>query len=82
MEGGKLQNEERNFFFKTTEICFGSTKMGIFHREKAFHASGKMTPPPKKKIPLIPLHAHTFGQCSLDLFVFKFNIFWKSCIIV
>ena len=23
--------------FKTTEICFGSTKMGIFYREKAFH---------------------------------------------
>ena len=34
--------------FKTTEICFGSTKMGIFYREKAFHAvkkSGKMTLP-------------------------------------
>ena len=31
------------FFFcfsllKTTKICFGSTKMGIFYREKAFHA--------------------------------------------
>ena len=25
-------------FLKTTEICFGSTKMGIFYREKAFHA--------------------------------------------
>ena len=24
--------------FKTTEICFGSTKMGIFYREKAFNA--------------------------------------------
>ena len=35
------------FFFiffsllKTTEICFGSTKMGIFYREKAFHAGKK-----------------------------------------
>ena len=29
----KLQNEERTFFLfflKTTEICFGSTEMGIF----------------------------------------------------
>ena len=50
MEGGKLQNEERTFgpspppflsLFKTTEICFGSTKMGIFYWEKAFHAGKK-----------------------------------------
>ena len=25
--------------FKTTEICFGSTKMGIFYQERAFHIS-------------------------------------------
>ena len=25
-----------------TEICFGSTKMGIFYREKAFHAGEKI----------------------------------------
>ena len=52
----KLQNEERIFFFlffflfffffllslfKTTNICFGSTKMEIFYREKAFHAGKK-----------------------------------------
>ena len=24
-----------------TEICFGTTKMGIFYREKAFHAGEK-----------------------------------------
>ena len=47
-----LQNEEKTktffFFFliafhfsKTTEICFGSSKMGIFNREKAFHAGKK-----------------------------------------
>ena len=24
--------------YKTTKICFGFTKMGIFYREKAFHA--------------------------------------------
>ena len=38
--------EDFFFFFcfsllKTTEICFGSTKMGIFYREKAFHAGKK-----------------------------------------
>ena len=36
------------FFFcfsllKMTEICFGSTKMGIFYREKAFHAGKKIS---------------------------------------
>ena len=43
--------------FKTTEICFGSTKMGIY-REKAFHTgkkTGKLTLPPQKTIPLTPL---------------------------
>ena len=28
--------------FKTTEICFGSTKMGILYQEKAFDAEKKM----------------------------------------
>ena len=28
--------------FKTTEICFGSTKMEIFYREKAFHVGKKI----------------------------------------
>ena len=28
--------------FKTTKICFGSTKMGIFYREKAFHVTKKI----------------------------------------
>ena len=50
MEAGKvLKRGEALFFFfffffsllKTTEICFGSTKMGIFYREKAFHAGKK-----------------------------------------
>ena len=43
------ENEVRTFFFfffcfsllKTTKICFGSTKMGIFYRENAFHAGKK-----------------------------------------
>ena len=57
----KLQNEERTFLlslFKTTKICFGSTKMEIFYREKAFHAgekSGKITLPPRKNFPVTPL---------------------------
>ena len=47
MEGWKvekLQNEERTFdlFFKTTKICFGSTKIEILYREKAFHAGKKI----------------------------------------
>ena len=49
MEGGKLQNEERTFFFffcfslfKTTQICFGSTKLEIFYREKALHTRKKI----------------------------------------
>ena len=28
---------------KTTKICFGSTKMGIFYREKAFHAGKQIS---------------------------------------
>ena len=28
--------------FKMNEICFGSTKMEIFYREKAFHAGKKI----------------------------------------
>ena len=47
--GGKLEIEvgkvkkrgEDLFFFFSTEICFGSTKMGIFLREKIFHAEKK-----------------------------------------
>ena len=42
-----------------TEICFGSIKMEIFYRDKAFHTvkkkSGEMTLPPMKNIPLTPL---------------------------
>ena len=45
---------------KTTETCFGSTKMGIFYRQKTFHAgkkkkTGKMTLPPQKNMPVTPL---------------------------
>ena len=42
-----------------TKICFGSTKIGIFYREKAFHGRekqlGKITLPPQKNMPVTPL---------------------------
>ena len=45
----KSENEQRTLFsllfffslFETTEICFRSTKMEIFYREKAFPLAGK-----------------------------------------
>ena len=63
MEGGKVTKWGEDFLFlltfKTTEIYFGSTKMGIFYLEKAFHIGKKirkkMTLPPLKNIPLTPL---------------------------
>ena len=51
--------------FKTTGICFGSTKMGIFYRQKAFHdrkKSEKMTLAPLKNILLRPWQQ---GTCWL-----------------
>ena len=53
MEVGKVMKRGDDFFsffffffcfalLKTTEICFGSTKMGIFYREKTFHAGEKI----------------------------------------
>ena len=39
---------------KTTEICFGSTKMGIFYWEKAFHAGKKI-----RKNDFVPSDKHS-----------------------
>ena len=39
MEVGKVKKKKSRF--KTTEISFGSTKMGVFYRKKAFHARKK-----------------------------------------
>ena len=53
------------FTFKTTEICFGCTKMGIFYRKKVFHTGKKirkMTLPSLKNIPLTPLAVNLFHQ--------------------
>ena len=62
----KLERGEDFFspfsLLKMTEICFGSTKMGIFYRgkKKKKHftpgkKSGKMTLPPQKNMPVMPL---------------------------
>ena len=56
MNGGKLQNEERHISFLSF-LFGGSTKMGIFYREKAFHAGKKIRKidfAPQKNIPLRP----------------------------
>ena len=66
MEGGKVTKWGETFLFvfcfslfKTTKICFGCTKMEIFYREKSIShpgkKSGKMTLPPQKNFPVMPL---------------------------
>ena len=70
IEVGQVIKRGEDFFFffffffcfsllKTTETCFGSTKMGIFYREKNIlrreKISGKMTLPPQKNWPVTPL---------------------------
>ena len=61
--------------FKMTENSFGSTKMEIFHREKVFYEgekkSGKMTLPPQKNVPVMPLLKRTsfvqlMRHCTLN----------------
>ena len=60
------------FFFcfsllKTTEISFGSTKMGIFYQEKTFHAGktiGKNYFAPQKNMPVTPLDLGPYAQNS------------------
>ena len=56
--------------FKTTKICFGSTKMKIFYRDKSSSCqgkkSGKTTLPPQKNFPVTPLtvkKGHCQGHC-------------------
>ena len=52
---------------KRTEICFGSTKIRIFYREKAFHfgkKSGKITLPPQKNMPVTPLLKCPSPRCQ------------------
>ena len=67
--GWKFQNKKRTFFFfcfslfKTTKICFGSTRMEIFYRKKAFHAGKKFRKndfAPQKNFPITPLVALNF----------------------
>ena len=60
MEGGKVEKWREDFFFlffffafhfsKTTKICFESTRMGSFYREKAIYTGKKI-----RKMTLLPL---------------------------
>ena len=70
MKGGKFKIEERTFFFfffllfslfKTTEICFGCTKMKIFYWEKEFHTTGK-----KGKMTIAPSEIYSSYAPALD----------------
>ena len=73
--GGKVTKWEEDFpppfffccsLFKTTEICFGSTKMGIFYREKAFHARLKIRKNDfaPSEFPLTPLGRYYGNRCQ------------------
>ena len=56
--------------FKTTEICFGSTKMGIFYWKKAFHAVKKIRKndfAPLKNVPLTPLSGPLYTMAIVGL---------------
>ena len=83
----KNENCKRVFFFfcfsllKTTEICFGSTKMGIFYREKAFHAVEKNQEKwlcPHRKICLL-------CTCSEKKYIYSIaitplHVWWQSIV--
>ena len=61
---GKFKTEERTFcfsLFKMTKICFGSTKMEIFYREKAFYVGKKWLCPLRKIFLLRPC-----GRCTIS----------------
>ena len=60
MEVGKVTKSGEDLW-KKTKICFGSTKMRIFYQKKHFtpgKKSGKMTLPPQKNIPVMPLNTY------------------------
>ena len=50
-----------HFLLETTKICFGSTKLDIFYREKSYFTPRKnrenLLCPPLKNIPLTPLRS-------------------------
>ena len=80
-----------NFFFllvtfKTTEICFGSTKMEIFYREKAFHAEKKKIRKndfaPQKNFPVTPLtQSQTLGCIFLSNIVQNYLVPDPACLL-
>ena len=63
--------------FKMTEICFGSTKMGIFYQEKAFHAGirkiRKKLICPLRKIFLLRPWAHYWVWMNACLLLLLFH---------
>ena len=70
------------FFFcfsllQTMEICFGSTKMGIFNREKAFHAGKKIRKndfaPLEKYACCIKIQMLTRTQVTTSLLKIKYS---------
>ena len=70
--------------FKTTKICFGSTKLVIFYKEKAFHAekkTGKMTLPPLKNISLTPL-SESMRLLLVFICLFVWFFFCIQCICI
>ena len=69
------------FTFRTTEICFGSTKMGIFYQEKAFHARKKIRKTwlcPLWKIFLLRPWFSWWIQKKMGNKSFKLENFWKQ----
>ena len=83
MDGGKVTEWGEDFFcfclfvcffffcfslFNTTKICFESTRMEIFYREKAFHGGEKirkLTLPPQKNFPVTPLTVYITSYLSV-----------------
>ena len=69
------------FFFcfsllKTTEICFGFTKIGIFYREKAFHVGKKI-----RKNYFAPSEKYAcYAPVNIDTFYFIAHCKMKVCV--
>ena len=84
MEAGKRQKKRWGPFFfffcfsllKTTKICFGSTKMGIFYREKAFHGKKfwKNDFAPSEKY---ACYAPAYGLKACSCHPLNDMLFWK-----
>ena len=83
----KMKRDPFFFFslFKATEICFGSTKLGIFPTGKNHFTlgkkSGKMTLPPLKNIPVICPCKQAFLWLQLvALLLTLMGVQWKGLV--